>query len=561
MPARAAPALTVNAAAPATGPDATRPDHPAPNGTVRPFDVSGDLASPANGFARPAVAKDVIAGHAAIHAAAFVNDGLYGNGSSWIGASPDGWVKLDLGRVVQVDGVRFGRDRTGAFDDRDPGQVVVQLATADAAYAPGDEQDDTTEYTTVFDSAAVGFSGQVQGSETLRAAFTPTAARYVKVRVGADGAALDELEVSGQAEVDACASSPCGPDMACSDRPGSDATAAGRACVCAPGFVPSADGRCAMAGPVTLALAFAAPPSSPAARAMRTLAQTWMKVSGGRVDVKLISLGSVAVERDVVKKLRISQYRGALLSSVGLHAIAPEVMALGVPGLVRTPAERDQVLASLAPALEAALDAKGYVVLTWGELGATRVFSTVPRPTLATLQQAKLFTVAGDPEFVRAMTALGIGRAVGLSESDLVPSFNTGMVDTVVLTPAMALALGMDTKTRVMSDLVWSSLDQALIVDKATWLRIPQDLRVNLLAAAREVGAKLVRESRADEATALATLKARGAQVVPFTETAAWYTLLEQVYPMAYRTRIVPAATFDAIVGRLRELRAAPAPR
>ncbi|MFO0745354.1 MAG: TRAP transporter substrate-binding protein DctP [Myxococcota bacterium] len=557
----AAPTLTVDAASPATGPDALRPDRPAPNGTVRPFDARADLASPANGFARPAVVKDVIDGYPDIHAAAFVNDGLYGNGSSWIGASPDAWVKIDLGRVVLVDGVRLGRDRTGGFDDRDPGAIVVQLASADDVYAAGDEQSDASEYATVFDSSALGFSGQIDGAQTLRAAFTPTAARYVKVRVAAPGAALDEVEVSGQVEVDACATSPCGPDMACTDRPGLDASAAGRTCACAPGFVAGGDGACAMAGPVTLKVAYAGSKSSPNGRMLTALAQRWASLSANQVQVQLVPLGPVMGESDVVKKLRIHAYHGALLSTFGLHFLSPDALALDVPGLVRSAAERDQVLATVGPALEAALDGKGYTVATWGEVGATRVFSTVARPTVAELQKAKLLVPEGEPALGAAMKALGFVAPMVVSEYDTLPTLQTGVIDAVALAPAVALASGANGKARVMSDLIWSWNDEALVLDKASWLQVSQALRAKLLAAARDLGQQQVRDARADEASALTKLKAVGGQVAPFSQAAAWYALLEQVYPTRYRGTLVPAAAFDAVVQRLRELRTPPAPK
>ena len=34
-----------------------------------------------------------------------------------------------------IDSIRLGRDRTGAFDDRDPGQFLVSVATSDNVYA------------------------------------------------------------------------------------------------------------------------------------------------------------------------------------------------------------------------------------------------------------------------------------------------------------------------------------------------------------------------------------------------------------------------------------------
>ena len=54
-----------------------------------------------------------------------INDGLYGNSNSWIGASNDTapfFVGVDLGGLSNVTSVAWGRDNgNGAFDDSDPG--------------------------------------------------------------------------------------------------------------------------------------------------------------------------------------------------------------------------------------------------------------------------------------------------------------------------------------------------------------------------------------------------------------------------------------------------------
>ncbi len=159
------------------------------------FDQSRDLTYPGNGSARPAVAKDTMRGHEEIHHAAYINDGLYGPGASWVSDSPDSWIKIDLGKATTINTVAFGRDRLGTYNDRDPGQFVIALALSDAVYADGDSSNDKVEYKEVFDSKQVGFSGTVSGSETVEAQFQPRLARFVKITFENAGTAIDEVEV------------------------------------------------------------------------------------------------------------------------------------------------------------------------------------------------------------------------------------------------------------------------------------------------------------------------------------------------------------------------------
>ena len=189
-------ALRIVPASPLTGPAIVKPGYTAPQGTAVPFDTSRDLAFQGNGFAQPAVALNQL-DLPPIHQVQFANDGFYGNGSSWISNSSNSWVKIDLGRTVLVDQVMFGRDRNGGFNDRDPGQFSIGVALTDDAYANGNANNDLTEYTTVFSSSALGYSGVINGPETVQAAFTPVLARYIKLNVQNGGAAIDEVQVFG----------------------------------------------------------------------------------------------------------------------------------------------------------------------------------------------------------------------------------------------------------------------------------------------------------------------------------------------------------------------------
>jgi TRAP-type C4-dicarboxylate transport system substrate-binding protein len=536
--AAATPTVTSDAASVASGDATTRAEVGAPNGSILPYTTAANLAIPSNGFARPAVARDEIPGHTAIHTAAFVNDGLYGNGSSWIGGGAGSWVKIDLGREVLVDGIRFGRDRTGAFDDRDPGGVVVQLATTEAGYAPGDAAQDDVEYTTVADTAALGHSGQIAGAETVRVSFAPTRARYVKVTAAADGADLDEIEVSGSVPAPAVAAPP--PPVVVVPPE------------CAAGTWRLADGSC-RTGALDVRVGVPSPNDAAAAEMLRSLARKWSELSGGNVRLVAGAAGTQGSEADILKKMRIGQLQGGLLSMLGVTDICDDCMALDVPGLVRTPSERDAVLLRIAPRLEGQFVAKGFVALAWGERGTTRVFSTVPRPTVAGLRGGKFYVADTLPVWGAAMGGLGLGT-VSSGADDLVPAAQVGRVDTAAVTPVAALAQNLPLKT--MSDLPFGRVDDALVVQRGVWEQIPEPLRGQLARAAREAASSRLRASRTAETNALRRLPSVGFQTVPFTEAATWDAALAAAYPTHFRGRLVSTEGWDLVVAHLAELRA-----
>jgi hypothetical protein len=307
----------------------TRTIWSAPQGSIWAFSTQSDLASPANGLARAAISRDVIPGHETIHNPTFLNDGYYGNGSSWIGTGADSWIKIDLGQTVPVGNVRFGRDRIGHFDDRDPGRFQIFLATSDDVYANGNDQNDSQEYRSVFDSETVGFSGQISGSQTLLATLPATDARYVTIQFGADGAAIDEVEVMPAAEgsvatsveappeADACATAPCGEFMVCTHLPGALTTAAGRSCACSTGYSGDGAGGFAPAAPLSWKMASDSRSSS-TTTAMRSIASVWADMTGSRVNTSTYSWDRLGGESAVVSKLRSGQVDAAFLSTAGL---------------------------------------------------------------------------------------------------------------------------------------------------------------------------------------------------------------------------------------------------
>lgn len=64
------------------------------------------------------------------HTIAGVNDGTYGNASSWIGATAESFVGINLGSLQTISRVAFSRDQSGGFTDRSLGRYLLQYTTA-----------------------------------------------------------------------------------------------------------------------------------------------------------------------------------------------------------------------------------------------------------------------------------------------------------------------------------------------------------------------------------------------------------------------------------------------
>lgn len=106
------------------------------------IETGGTFRTDAVNLARSAGAvafgKDELAG-ANAHYIAKVNDGLYGNASSWIGyvesaSSTASWVGVQFSSAVTIASFAFGRDNLGGYTDRTTfAPYLIQYST-DASY-------------------------------------------------------------------------------------------------------------------------------------------------------------------------------------------------------------------------------------------------------------------------------------------------------------------------------------------------------------------------------------------------------------------------------------------
>lgn len=306
--------------------------------------------------------------------------------------------------------------------------------------------------------------------------------------------------------------------------------------------------------PVVVKLATLAPVGSPWHKLLQEAAQKWKEESTGKVELKIFAGGTLGNEGDMVKKLRINSVQAAALSTIGLHEITPEPQALDIPLLVENREEFDALLQKMAPKLEDSLAKKGYVVLAWSEIGFTRFFSTEARPTLDKLRESKLFSWEGDPASTEAWRSGGFHPVV-LGSTDMVPSLQTGMINTVLYPPTLVLALRIHEKAKYMMDLPWSTLTGATVVKKETWEKIPADLRPKLQNIFRAKSREIVDQARKMEDDSLAKMKTQGLQIVQVTDAPAWRKAIEGSYS-AIRGKVVPAEIFDEVQKVVKDYRA-----
>lgn len=292
---------------------------------------------------------------------------------------------------------------------------------------------------------------------------------------------------------------------------------------------------------------------------LKECAEKWKAISGGRVVVRLYPGGVAGDDPDVVRKMRLGTLNAGLLTAVGLAEVDRAVYALGLPLVYESYDEVYWVLEKMRPRLEAGLAAKGFVVLNWADGGWNHFFTQKPVATPDDLRALKLFTWAGDNDGIEVWKAAGF-NPVPLPATELSTGLQTGLVNAVAVSPQIAVISQYYTKARNMTDMPWQLLLGATLITRATWEKIPADLRPALLAATQEAGQRLREEMRASGEKDVLEMKKRGLNVVPVDAKAreAWRKTTEAIFPRV-RGPIVPAEAFDEALRLRDEYRKRPA--
>lgn len=302
------------------------------------------------------------------------------------------------------------------------------------------------------------------------------------------------------------------------------------------------------AAPLTIKVATLAPTGSPWHDFLKEVAESWHTLSDGSIVMRIYPGGVAGDDADMVRKIRIGQLQGALITNSGLSRIAPAVNVLVIPMAMDSYEATHRVRDALTPRLDTLLDEKGFTMLNWGDAGIVRFFIPEPNASIEAVRKAKLFIWAGDDKIVELWKSLGF-HVVPLAATDILPSLQTGMINAFSSTPILALSSQWFAFTPAMLDMVWGTLVGGTIIDKRTWNKIPEDLQPKLKKAVQNAGDRLQLEIRKLEEDAISEMKKRGLQVVTPTKVQLdeWRQTVSGVYPTLIENGIPKDWFEDAI--------------
>ena len=172
----------------------------------------------------------------------------------------------------------------------------------------------------------------------------------------------------------------------------------------------------------------------------------------GEVTFKIYPGGVMGDDKAVLRKMRVGQLHGAVLTSGGLAPSYNDIGIYNLPMLFRDEAEVDHVRQTMDAVLMAGLRKKKFVGFGIAEVGFAYPMSNSAGSSIADMRQKKVWVPDNDPASLRAFESLNI-TPVPLPLADVLTGLQTGLIDSIGSPPIGAIVLQWHTQIEHVIDI------------------------------------------------------------------------------------------------------------
>ena len=230
-------------------------------------------------------------------------------------------------------------------------------------------------------------------------------------------------------------------------------------------------GPVAQAAPVTIKIATVMPRFGPWASALARFAAAVNRLTKGQVKVKMYFGAVAGTEPRAIARMKANQIQGVAVASVGLTRIESSIRVIELPLLYRNFKEFRFVWRSMQPLFVKRFAAKGYRLLALASVGWVYLYSKLPVRGLADFKRTKPWNWKHDPVASTICRVLGI-RGYRLALSAVLPSLQTGVIDTVYFVPHALQALQWNTSVTYMWNQRIAMAEAGLLIREDTFKKL-----------------------------------------------------------------------------------------
>ena len=307
------------------------------------------------------------------------------------------------------------------------------------------------------------------------------------------------------------------------------------------------------ARPIIIKLATVAPEGTEYYNLLFEMGQRWQQETGGQVQLRIYPNGVVGGEKDTIRKMRVGQIQASAMSSIGLAELTDQIQAFTLPMGFKSYEDIDKVKSVMFDDISDGLSQSGFKLLFLVDIGWVYWFSSKEISVPQDLMDAKIYTTAGDYITVELFKKFGF-NAVPVSETDILTSLQTGMINSMQTVPILSLSSGWSALMPNMLDLKWGAFVGAVIVDERVWKRIKPEHQKIMMEISKDIGQKYQKSGREMEKKAIEVMEQYGMKIKKPSEQeiAIWNDFKDEITPDVVDT-FLSTDIYDKVVSAINE--------
>ncbi len=308
----------------------------------------------------------------------------------------------------------------------------------------------------------------------------------------------------------------------------------------------------------TLKIATVTPEGSEWMQDMRSAAAEIKERTDGQVTVKFYGGGVMGDDLRVLRKIRIGQLHGAVMTSSAMASVYPGMLQYGLPLLFRSREEMLYVRERIDPILTDGLREKGYESFGFSSLGFARIMSSKkPVVRLEDARGLKVWVPDGDKIGLRTMRSVGLAP-VSKPISDVLTGLQSGLVEVIVTPPSGAIILQWHTRLRYVTDFPVVFAFGLLAMDNRAFDKVSEPNQAILREVFSEMGMQLDHRDAQDNLDAVRALKKSGLEFLELSvpEAERWRDAFEGIYPQLVSEARMSPNLHAEIIQLLKQYRA-----
>ncbi len=260
---------------------------------------------------------------------------------------------------------------------------------------------------------------------------------------------------------------------------------------------------------VVLKMGTLAPEGTAWVKAFREIGRELEQKTNPQVHLRVFPSGILGDEVDMLRKIKVGQIQGALLTGGGLGVVFKDIKILSIPFLFQNYPEVDALMNKVGGFFQKGLEDEGFTTMGWAEQGFIYLFSKQPIRSAADIEKRKVW-IWQDTAMGRAVfKELGV-NPIPLNIPDILMALQTGMIDTVYASPMAAISMQWFTKVSYLTDVPLAYSAGAVVFQKSALEKIPAPRREMMKEIFKRHLDPLKEKVRAENKKAIEVLVGKG---------------------------------------------------